>query len=104
MAVPYFDTGQIYTYIFILILPFIFGCLLRLFAPRDYHESALLFKVFARDLAIPRFPFCGRSRLHKWVKRKLKPVSAWKTGDDANKPKGKTYLWALALTAFRVGC
>jgi hypothetical protein len=25
-------------------------------------------------------------------------------GDDANKPKGKAYLWALALTAFRVGC
>ncbi len=65
MAVPYFNTGQIYTYIFILILPFIFGRLLRLFAPRDYHESALLFKVFARDLAVPRFPFCGRSCPHK---------------------------------------
>jgi hypothetical protein len=104
MAVPYFDMGQTYNYIFILILPFIFGCVLRLFTPRDYHESALLFKVFARDLAVPRFPFCGRSRPHKWVKRKLKPVSAWKTGDDANKPKGKTYLRALALTAFRVGC
>jgi hypothetical protein len=38
------------------------------------------------------------------VKRKLKPVSAWKTRDDANKPKAKTYLWALALTTFRVGC
>ncbi len=38
------------------------------------------------------------------MKRKLKPVSVWKTGDDANKPKAKTYLWALALTTFRVGC
>ncbi len=105
MAIPYLDTGQIYTYIFILILPFIFGRLLRLFKPRDYHEPALLFRIFLRDLTVPRFvPFCGRSCPCKWVKRKLKPVSAWKTGDDANKPKAKTYLWALALTTFRVGC
>ncbi len=104
MAIPYLDMGQIYTYIFILILPFNFGCLLCLFKPRDYHESALLFRIFSRDLAVPRFPFCGRSRPCKWVKRKLKPVSAWKMGDDANKPKAKTYLWALALTTFRVGC
>ncbi len=104
MAVPYLNTGQIYTYIFILILPFIFGCLLRLFKPRNYHESALLFRIFLRDLAVPRFPFCRRSCPCKWVKRKLKPVSAWKTGDDAKKPKAKTYLRALALTTFRVGC
>jgi hypothetical protein len=104
MAVPYLDTGQIYTYIFILILPFMFGCLLHLFKPRDYHKSALLFRIFSRDLTFPRFPFCGRSHPCKWVKRKLKPVSAWKTGDNTNKPKAKTYLWALALTTFRVGC
>ncbi len=59
MTVPYLDTGQIYTYIFILILPFIFGRLLRLFKPRDYHESALLFRIFSRDLAVPHFPFRG---------------------------------------------
>ncbi len=104
MAVPYLDMGQIYIYIFILILPFIFGRLLRLFKPRNYHESALLFRIFSRDLAVSRFPFHGRSRPCKWVKHKLKPVSAWKMGDDANKPKAKTYLWALALTTFRVGC
>ena len=104
MAVPYLDTGQIYTYIFILILPFIFGCLLRLFKPCDYHESALLFRIFSRDLVVPLFPFHRRYHPCKWVKCKLKPVSAWKTEDDANKPKAKTYLWALALTTFRVGC
>ncbi len=104
MAVPYLDTGQICTYIFILILLFIFGRLLRLFKSRDYHESALLFRILSRDLAVPRFPFRGRSLQCKWVKCKLKPVSAWKTGDDANKPKAKTYLWALALTTFRAGC
>jgi hypothetical protein len=104
MAVPYLDTGQIYTYIFILILPFIFGRLLCLFKPRNYHESALLFRIFSRDLAVPCFPFNGRYCPCKRVKRKLKPVSAWKTEDDANKPKAKTYLWALALTTFRVGC
>ena len=104
MAVPYLDTGQIYTYIFILILPFIFGCLLRLFKPRNYHESALLFRILSRDLVVPRFPFHRRYHPCKWVKFKLKPVSAWKTEDDANKPKAKTYLWALALTTFWVGC
>ncbi len=104
MAVPYLDTGQIYIYIFILILPFIFGRLLRLFKPRDYHKLALLFRIFLRDLTVPPFPFRGRSRPCKWVKRKLKPVSAWKMGDNANKPKAKTDLWALALTTFRVGC
>jgi hypothetical protein len=104
MAVPYIDTGQICTYIFILILPFVFGRLLCLFKPHNYHKLGLLFRIFSRDLAVPRFPFRGRSHPCKWVKHKLKPVSAWKMGDDANKPKAKTYLWALALTTFWVGC
>ena len=104
MAVPYFDTGQIYTYLFLLLLPLSIGCLLHFFAPRDPAESALLLKILTRDLAIPRFPFQGRSRPRNWKKRKIRPVSAWKTGDDANNPKAKTYLWALALTAFKVGC
>jgi hypothetical protein len=97
MAVPYFNTGQIYTYLFLLLLPFSIGCLL-------HAKSALFLKILTRDLAVPRFPFQERSRPSNWKKRKIRPVSAWKTGDDANNPKDKTYLWALALTAFKVGC
>ncbi len=104
MAVPYFDTGQIYTYLFLLLLPLSIGRILHFFARRDPAESALLLKILTRDLAVPRFPFQGRSRPRNWKKHKIRPVSAWKTGDDANNPKAKTYLWALALTAIKVGC
>jgi hypothetical protein len=104
MAIPYFDTGQIDTYLFLLLLPLSIGRLLHFFAPRDPAKSALLLKILTRDLAVPRFPFQGRSRPSNWKKRKIRPVSVWKTGDNANNPKAKTYLWALPLTAFKVGC
>ncbi len=102
---PYFDTGQFFLYIFFLILPFLVGCLIHLLEPSNDQELSLLFKLLTRDLAVPRFPFNQRTCTRKREKkRKLKPVSAWKTGDDANRPKAKTYLWALAQAAFWVGC
>jgi hypothetical protein len=88
--------------ILILILPFIFGPLLRLFKPRDIRSRCYSSGSFRGTSRSPASSFA--EDLVKWVKRKLKPVSAWKTGDDANKPKAKTYLWALALTTFRIGC
>jgi hypothetical protein len=105
MAVPYFDTGQFFLYMFFLILPFLVGCLIHLLEPSNDQELLLLFKLLTRDLAVPCFPLNQRTRTRKREKKcKLKPVSAWKTGDDANRPKAKTYLWALTWATFQVGC
>ena len=107
MAVPYIDTGQAYTYLALIIFPFIIGRivqLLRLFKPRDQAETDLLFALFSRELAAPRWPFRGRHPRVKFRKVKHKPVHAWNAGDDGNKPKAKTYLWALAWIIFKVGC
>jgi hypothetical protein len=105
MAMPYFDTGQFFLYMFFLILPFLVGCLIHLLEPSNDQELSLLFKLLMRDLVVSCFPLNQRTRTRKREKkRKLKPMSAWKTGDDANRPKAKTYLWALARAAFRVGC
>jgi hypothetical protein len=103
--VPYFDIGQFFLYMFFLILPFLVGRLIHLLEPSNNQELSLLFKLLTRDLVVSPFPLNQRTRTRKREKKcKLKPVSAWKTGDDANCPKAKTYLWALARAAFRVGC
>jgi hypothetical protein len=105
MAVPYFDTRQFFLYMFFLILPFLVGRLIHLLEPSNDQELSLLFKLLTRDLAVPHFPLNQRTCTRKRdKKRNLKPVSAWKTGENANRPKAKTYLWALARAAFRVGC
>jgi hypothetical protein len=107
MAVPYLDTGQAYTYLALIIFPFLIGRivrLLRLFKPCDQAESNLLFAMFSRELVAPRWPFRGRHPCVRFKKVKHKPVRAWNAGDDGNKPKAKTYLWALAWIIFKVGC
>jgi hypothetical protein len=107
MAVPYLDTGQAYTYLALSIFPFLINRivrLLRLFKPRDQAESNLLFVLFSRELVALRWPFWGRRPRVRFKKVKHKPVRAWNAGDDGNKPKAKTYLWALAWIVFKVGC
>jgi hypothetical protein len=107
MAIPYLDTRQAYTYLALIIFPFLIGQivrLLRLFKPRDQAESNLLFTLFSRELVALRWPFRGRHPRVRFKKVKHKPVRAWNAGDDGNKPKAKTYLWALAWIIFKDGC
>ncbi len=107
MAVPYLDTRQAYTYLALIIFPFLISRivqLLRLFKPGDQAESNLLFALFSRELVAPSWPFQGRRPRVRFKKVKHKPVHAWNAGDDGNKPKAKTYLWALACIVFKVGC
>jgi hypothetical protein len=107
IAVPYIDTGQAYTYLALINFLFIIGRigrLLRLFKPCDQAKTGLLFALFSRELVAPRWPFRRRHPRVRFRKVKLKPVHAWNAGDDGNKPKAKTYLWALAWIIFKVGC
>ncbi len=78
--------------------------LLRLLKPRDQAETDLLFALFSRELVAPRWPFWRRHPRVRFRKVKHKPVHAWNVGDDGNKPKAKTYFWALAWIIFKVGC
>jgi hypothetical protein len=107
MAVPYLDTGQAYTYLALIIFLFLIGRivrLLRLLKPRDQAKSNLLFALFSRELVAPCWPFWGRHPCVRFKKVKHKPVCAWNAGDDGNKPKAKTYIWALAWIVFKVDC
>jgi hypothetical protein len=56
------------------------------------------------ELVALRWPFRGRRPRARFRKVKHKPVCAWNVGDDGNKLKAKTYLWALAWIVFKVGC
>ncbi len=99
MAIPYLDTGQAYTYLALIIFPFLIGQNVRLLCPFklcDQAEYNLLFALFSRELVAPCWPFRGRNPRVRFKKVKHKPVCTWNAGDNGNNPKAKTYLWALA--------
>jgi hypothetical protein len=87
------------------ILPFFIKYLFNLFHSIKPNKANLHFKILKQDLEIPHMPFKRRAPCKQWRKVKLKlRVSTWQTGDDANKPKAKVYLWTLAWLSFKVGC
>jgi hypothetical protein len=92
---------------FLMALPFLVSRLIYRLSPSNEHETALLLAILSRGLAPNGFQHIGRrTRTHKkrWIKYKHKPVSSWQTGDDANRPKARTYLFPLAWASFRIGC
>ncbi len=71
--------------------------LLHLFHSIKPNKADLILKILKRDLEVPHMPYKSLAPCKQWKRVKLNlRVSAWQMGDNANKPKAKTYLWALA--------